>query len=125
MYKKTLLEDLQAGDLKDLVSPIIEIDTFKPRIDEQNIVIAFSVIEENPAYDLSRFLEFSSNDILDTEVSSYPNERGRYWVFTEVSPTNLEKKVFKMLKAVRYLTCIDAWTYKAYGKQGKLRLPLR
>lgn len=122
---RPLLEDLQANDLIDMVSSTIEIDTFKPRIDEQNIVVAFSVKEENPAYDLSRFVEFSSNDVLDTEVSSYPNEHGEYWVFAEFTPTNIAKKIVTMLKAVRYLTGTSKWSYIAYEKRGHINLPPR
>ena len=125
MSRKFLLEDLQPGDLINLVSPIIEIDTFKPRIDEQNIVVAFSVQEKNPAYDLSRFIEFTSNDVLDTEVGSYPNEHGNFWVFVEFTPTNIEKKIVRMLQAVQYLTEISEWTYKAYDRRGKLNVKRR
>jgi len=122
MSKELLLEELQAGDLIDLVKPTIEIDTYKPKISDNNIVVAFFVREEDPAYDLSRFIEFSSNAVLDTEVSPAPNRTGYYIVFVEFTPVNIAKKVYTMLKAVHYLTDIDRWTYAAYGKKGKITL---
>lgn len=122
MTGKFLLEDLQPHDLIDLVKPTIEIDTYKPKIDDDNIVVAFFVHDEDPAYDLSRFLEFSSKDILDTEVSPAPNRIGYYIVFVEITGVNVAKKVHNMLSAVRYLTDITDWSYLAYNKQGKIKL---
>lgn len=122
MFKKTLLEDLKEDDLKELVSPIIEVDAFQPKIDDKNIVVSFKVTDEDPAYDLSRFLEFSNNQVLDTEVSPGPDIDGSYIVFVEFNPHDLAKKIFKMLQAASYLTGIKTWTYKAYGQKGRLKV---
>ena len=122
MFKKTLLEDLQAGDLEDTVIPTFEVDAFYPKIDDKNIVVSFQVEDENPAYDLSRFIEFSHRDVLDTEVSPGPDSSGNYVVFVEFTPHDLAKKIYKMLEAVGYLTNITDWTFKAYGKKGKLKV---
>lgn len=122
MRKQDLFEELQPGDLIDLVKPVIEIDAYKSKIDDNNIVVAMFVREEDPAYDLSRFLEFSSNDVLDTEVSPAPDRMGNYVVFVEFTPVNIAEKVHAMLKAAQHLTDIKRWTYKAYGKQGKITL---
>ena len=123
MSKKIILnEDLKPGDLEDLVSDQIEIDTFKPKINPKNIVVVFFVQEENPAYDLSNFIEFSSDDVLDTEVSPAPNENGYYLVFIEFTPVALAKKVYTMLKAVSYLVNNKEWSYVAYGKKGKITI---
>jgi len=122
MFKKSLLEDLKAGDLEDTVRPVVEIDTFYPKIDDNNIVVAFFVDEEDPAYDLSRFIEFSSKTVLDTEVSPGPDANGNYIVFVEFMPRDIAKKVYRMLKAVSYLTGIKEWKYKAYKKQSKITI---
>lgn len=122
MFKKTLLEDLKAGDLEEMVSPIIEIDAFYPKIDDKNIVVSFSVTEEDPAFDLSRFVEFSHRDVLDTEVSPGPDVNGNYIVFVEFEPYNIAKKIYKMLTVVSYLTGITEWSYKAYGSRGKIKV---
>jgi hypothetical protein len=120
MFKKTLLEDLKAGDLEDTVKSTFEIDAYYPKIDDKNIVVSFQVEDENPAYDLSRFIEFSHKTVLDTEVSPGPDANGYYIVFVEFTPNNLAAKIYKMLEAVSYLTNITDWTYKAYGKRGKI-----
>ena len=122
MSKKFLLEDLQSGDLVDCVKPIIEIDAYVPKIDNKNIVVSFSVDDEDPAYDLSRFIEFSSNQVLDTEVSIGPRSDGYYVVFVEFTNHNLAHKIYRMLKVASHLTGITDWTYKAWGKKGKIRL---
>lgn len=119
-FKDILLEDLQPGDLQFLVDKTIEIDAYKPKIDDANIVVSFLVTDEAPAYDLSRFIEFSTHEVLDTEVSQAPNAQGQYTVYVEFTPQSLAKKIYRMLKIVSYLTDNKTWTYKAYGRKGKL-----
>ena len=116
--KQLIFEDLRAGDLVDMVKNMIEIDTYKPKIDPKNVVVAFFVQEENAAYDLSHFIEFSSDEVEDTEVSPAPNRAGYYVVYIEFGPVNIAKKVYEMLKAVTYLTDIEKWSYLAYKKKG-------
>lgn len=117
---RILLEDLLPGDLNDLVDHVIEIDAYKPKIDDSNIVVSFRVTDESPAYDLSRFIEFSTHEVLDTEVSNAPDANGKYTVYVEFTPANIAKKVYRMLQIVSYLTDTNEWTYKAYGKKAKL-----
>ena len=120
--KKFLLEDLQAGDLVDVVKPTIEIDTFKPKLDDKNKVVVFFVDQENPAYDLSRFIEFSSKHVLDTEVSPAPNAAGDYLVFVEFSHHDFAEHVYNMMRCVSYLCDRHEWFFRAYGKKGKLEV---
>ena len=122
IMSRILEESLKSGDLKDLVKPVIEIDTFKPKIDDKNIVVVLFVQDENPACDLSRFIEFSNKDILDTEVSPIPNVNGDYLVFVEFSKDNLAKKIYQMLKAVKYLSNNDEWIYKYQNRKAKLEV---
>ncbi len=119
---KPLFEDLKPGDLKDLVGSIIEIDAYESRISDENITVSFRVDSEFAAHDLSRFIEFSNKSVLDTEVSSFPNQDSDYTVYVEFSHDNLAKKIVLMLNAVKHLTGISTWTYKAYGKKGKIKL---
>lgn len=122
MKKRHLFEDLKAGDLEDLVIPVIEIDTFKPKLADKNIVVVFFVNQENPAVDLSHFIEFSNRNILDTEVGSIPDHNGNYLVYVEFAPDNLAKKIYTMLKAVKYLTGVDKWIYHYKKRKGKLEV---
>ena len=65
---------LHPGDLQDLVLPLIDIDTFNSKIDNQRaIVVAFQVTDQDPAQDLMKFIEGSNLALLDTEVSPAPS----------------------------------------------------
>jgi len=110
-------EDLKGNDLADSVKPILEIDAFKPKIDEKNIVLTFYVDDENPAYDLSRFIEFLNQDILDTEVSSVPGSDGYYAVFVEIEPYKMVEKIHKIITAVGYLTGEKEWIFKGWNEK--------
>src|SRR5690606_30290855 len=92
-YKSKLLkESLFPGDLKDLIKPVVSIDEFEPKIDPAAIVLAFYAREEDPAFDLSRFIEFGPiNSVLDTEVSPAPDEDGFYLVFVEIEAKDIKE----------------------------------
>src|SRR6056297_3156277 len=86
---KKIIESLFPGDLENLVSSTISIDEYESKIDPEAIVLAFFVKSEDPAYDLSRFIEFGPfSYILDTEVSPAPDENGNYLVFVEFEAAN-------------------------------------
>lgn len=82
-----IVESLKENDLRGLVSPSITIDQYKSKLgkDEKIIVAGFRVKDQDPAKDLSQFIESSLNDdILDVDVSPGPNADGEYTVFVEV-----------------------------------------
>ena len=65
-----IVESLKENDLRGLVSPSITIDQYKSKLgkDEKIIVAGFRVKDQDPAKDLSQFIESSLNDdILDVE----------------------------------------------------------
>ena len=105
---------LKAGDLDDLVSNLISIDEFESKIDnEEAIVVGFKVDDKEPAQDLSRFIEKSTVDLMDTEVSPAPDTDGKYIVFVEFSrdkafPHNL----VSVLKSMENLTNIKLEEYR-------------
>lgn len=114
-----LKEGLEYEDLKGLVSNNISIDQYKPKIgeDEDTVVVAFTVTYENPAKDLSHFIETSNIDHLDVEVSSTPDEDGAFHVFIEFKrDLHLFEKIEALLHEVDQITSRDdgAWTYRAY-----------
>lgn len=80
---------LRPDVLKDLIHPIISVDEYTPKLNPDNIVVQFQVLDNfDAAYDLSSFLERSPENILDTEASETPNIDGRYNVFIEVERNN-------------------------------------
>lgn len=112
-----ITEGLRESDLADLVNNVIEMDTFEAKVDEDAIVIAFFVDDQDPAKDLSRFIEKGGLEILDAEVSPAPDEEGRYAVFVEfIRNKDFPKNAMRMIDAIEALTAIhlDAWEVKAY-----------
>ncbi len=83
-------QGLRPNILHDLVYPIISIDEYEPKINQDNIVVMFQVLNNyDAAYDLSSFIEKTSKNAIDTEAAETPNLDGRYTVFVEM-PRNVE-----------------------------------
>jgi hypothetical protein len=86
-----LLENLFEGDLDGVVRPVISIDDFVSKIDDNALVLAFYSKNHEAAEDLAVFIERSSiKRILDTEVSINTNKEGDHLVFVEVDISNLK-----------------------------------
>ena len=109
-------EGVEFGDLQSLVSSDVSVAEFEPKTGTENdvVVIGFFCKDEAPANDIATFIEKSTVDILDTEVSPNPDEDGFYLVFVEVENENLMKKVFELLDDVSRLTEIDEWSVDFY-----------
>jgi hypothetical protein len=80
---------LQPGDLKGVVTDEISIDEFEPKTGEkENVaVFGFYVTEKQVGEDLANFLEKSTFDFRDVEVTPNPNPDNLYMVFVEVDRT--------------------------------------
>lgn len=120
-----LTEGLVKGDLADLVMPIISIDEFNSKLDEDAIVIGFYVVDKDPANDLNRFIQKSPVDLLDTEVSPAPDPNGYYMVFVEVvRSADFKKKLFSIIEEVSKLVDHDLedWRFTVYGHKGAFDL---
>lgn len=80
-----LTEGMRENDLVDLVLPLLSVDEYQSKIDEEEaIVIGFYVHDEDAARDLNRFLQKSATPLLATEVSPAPDQFGYYMVFVEL-----------------------------------------
>jgi len=77
---------LKPNDLKGVVTNEISIDEFEPKTGEkENIaVFGFYVTEKQVGEDLANFLEKSTFDFRDVEVTPNPNPDNLYMVFVEV-----------------------------------------
>ena len=77
---------LQSKDLKGVVTNEISIDEFEPKTGEkENVaVFGFYVTEKQVGEDLANFLEKSSFEFRDVEVTPNPNPDNLYMVFIEV-----------------------------------------
>jgi hypothetical protein len=117
-----LNEGLRPLDLKEMVYPVFEIDTYSSKMGEDRdvCVISFEVKDRAPARDLMEFIEKGYNFVLDSDVSSGENERGEYFVFVEISRTpQLSEQIEELIYGVNKLTGIDSWDFK-YHKQSNL-----
>jgi hypothetical protein len=122
--QKRISEGLEFEDLKGLVKNTIMIDQHKPKIgdDEDTVVVAFDVTYEDPAKDLSNFIETGALEHLDVEVSGAPDQDGTWKVFVEFLRDNdLFEKIQAMLNSVDQITSRegDGWSYTAYGVDGE------
>lgn len=81
---KKINEGLRPNDLRGMMLDIVSIDEYKSKIDDAAIVIAFYAKNKEAANDANRFIQKSYVDLLDTEVSSAPDQKGHYLVFVEL-----------------------------------------
>jgi hypothetical protein len=115
-------EGLRPNDLKDLVKPIFEVDTYRSKMgeDEDVCVVSFTVKDRNPAKDMMEFIEKGYNFVLDADVSSGENFDGDYSVFVELSRTEkLSEQIREITLGVKRLTGIDDWKFKYHKSKNE------
>lgn len=111
-----LNEGLRPNDLVGMVSNEVSVDEYQSKIDDTAVVIAFSVNDRNGAKDLNRYIQKSFIDLLDTEVSSAPDQTGSYYVFVELQMNQkLAEYVGSLCDDLYPLTGIREWTLKVRG----------
>lgn len=101
-HKSNINENIKHNDLAGLVKSDFSVDQYKSKLgeDENVIVIAFTVMDLDPAQELSQFLE-SGHDVIDIDVSTGPNADGHYSVFVEISRNSEAfNKIDKLVKDV-------------------------
>jgi hypothetical protein len=114
MHRNNLNEGLSEHALDFLIKPLLSIDEYESKIsDKRAIVIGFFINDEDPAKDLSNFIDRSSLPILDTEVSPAPTPDGYYVVFVELQrDEEFPKNIIEMLKEIDNLTKIEKWEFQ-------------
>ena len=109
------------GEMLNLVNSTISIDQYKPKIGEANetVVVAFEVMQEGAAKDLSNLIETDVTQSLDVDVSEGPNTDGNYLVFVEFTrDKKLHSNIMEIMKAVSNVTEITEWKYQYYKGEG-------
>jgi hypothetical protein len=111
-----LFEGLEANDLKDTVKNVISINQYESKIDDDEVVVvAFILDYKEPAEDLNRFIQKSTAQLLDTEVSATITKEGSYLVFVEFYDNkDFPQELSEVLKEVSQLTGIKKWYYSYY-----------
>lgn len=115
-----LFEGLKEGDLEDLVLPLLSIDEYESKLDDDSIVIAFYVRDKDPAQDLNRFIQKGAVDILDTDVSPAPTADGNFMVFVEMlRDSEFPQKCLDILDSLGGLTGVEEWAVEIYDVEGQ------
>ena len=119
MSNQQLNEGLRPLDLKEMVYPTFEVDTYRSKMGEDRdvCVVSFKVKDRAPAKDLMEFIEKGYHFVLDSDVSSGEDEGGEYSVFVELSRSpRLAEQIKELTYGVCKLTGIDDFKFK-YHKQ--------
>ena len=108
---------LKNNDLKNTILPTVSIDEFEPKAgDNENvIVVAFYLTDEDPAADLNTFIQRGVIDTLDVEVSPNTDDDGRYLVFVEMARDDTFPQKFQaLLKDVGNVAGKMEWKVRPY-----------
>ena len=108
---------LKNNDLEGTILPMVSIDEFEPKAgDNKNvIVVAFYLLDQEPAEDLNTFIQRGYIDALDVEVSPNTDEEGRYLVFVEMGRDDTFPNKFQaLLKDVENVSGKQDWKVKTY-----------
>lgn len=108
---------LQAGDLRNLVYDIFEIDSFKSKMGEDKdiVVLSFSVKSQEPAKDLMNFCEKGFPFVLDADVTSGEQEDGTYKVFVELERgREVPQNITEIVDGVKKLAHIEDLKFRYY-----------
>jgi len=107
----------RAGDLKDLVKSVFEVDAYKSKMgnDEDIIVLSFSIQEAQPAKDLVDFIEKGYNFVLDADSTSGEMHTGDYKVFVEFERNrSAHENIIELLDGVGKLCDIKDFRFRYY-----------
>lgn len=113
---------LKHGDLKNVVLPMISVDEFEPKSGkpEDVIVVAFYLLDRDPAEDLNTFIQRGHIDTLDVDVSPSTDEEGRYLVFVELGRNETFVQKFKsLIRDIENVTGKLDWRVTTYYTKGQ------
>lgn len=108
---------LKNGDLRGMILPSVSIDEFQPKAGDDTavIVVAFYLLDQDPADDLNTFIQRGVIDSLDVEVSPNTDDDGRYLVFVEMTRDDTFPNKFQaLLKDVENVSGPMEWKVKTY-----------
>lgn len=116
-------EGMRIGDLVDQVANVVSVDEYASKVSNNTLVLGFYCAGRQVANDLSRFLQKSSADVLDAEVSSAPDMKGRYMVFVELpNDASLGENTVRMFQELQPLTGLAEWVFRTKGNTAKVKI---
>jgi len=108
--QRKLTEGLRAGDLSGLVLPLISVDEYESKINDDAVVFGFYVQDRDAAADLNRFIQKSPISIIDTDMSPAPDQHGYFLVFIEMlNNDRIAENLKVILDEIEPLVEIDEW----------------
>jgi hypothetical protein len=108
---------LRKNDLRDLVKPIFEVDSYKSKMGEDKdvVVLSFTVDQKEPADDLVQFCEMGYSFVLDADVTPGELDNGTYKVFVEIQRSkNVGEQIMELLDGVSKLTGHEDFRFRYY-----------
>lgn len=108
---------LRNGDLRDLVSPVFEIDSYQSKMGEDSdiVVVSFSVEGKEPANDLMNFIEKGYDFVLDADVTPGEQTDGKYRVFVEIERRGrTPENILEIIDGVQKLADHDRMKFRYY-----------
>jgi hypothetical protein len=108
---------LKAGDLRDLVHKVLEIDSYKSKMgnDSEIVVLSFTVAEEQAAKDLVNFIEKGYGFVLDADSTTGEQDDGMYRVYVEMERCrHVPEQIIELLDGVKKLTDRDDFRFRYY-----------
>ena len=112
-----ITESLHAGDLRNLVKQVFEIDSYRSKIgdDQDVVVLSFTVDNEDPAKDLENFVEMGYDFVLDADVSPGETDDGNYKVFIELERSkHTAEQILELLNGVEQLTGMSDMRFRYF-----------
>jgi len=108
-------DSLQAGDLKNLVKHVFEVDNYRSKMgdDKDIVVLSFTVEHKAPAEDLVSFIEKGYQFVLDADMTPGELSDGKYRVFVEMQRTpKVAEQINDLLYGVQKLTGIEQFKFR-------------
>lgn len=108
-------DSLQAGDLKNLVKHVFEVDNYRSKMgdDKDIVVLSFTVDHKAPAEDLVGFIEKGYQFVLDADMTPGELSDGKYRVFVEMQRTpKVAEQINDLLYGVQKLTGIEQFKFR-------------
>lgn len=107
----------RSGDLKDLVDPIFEVDSFKSKMgeDQDIVVVSFTVEQNDAAKDLVDFVEKGYEFVLDADSTPGEIDNGKYKVFVEMERNrNVSRNILELLDGVGKISNLEGFKFRYY-----------
>ena len=110
-------ESLRANDLEYLVKKVVEVDSYRSKIgnDEDICVLSFTVQDEAPAKDLENFIDLGYSFVLDSDVSPGETDDGSYKVYVEIERTrHIGEQIFEIIEGVKKLSALNDFRFRYF-----------